>query len=253
MDIPKKQWLSKVNYKLMSKGAPWKSPRKIPHGHPIAVDVDSLVFMYMRQGWGAKRCAKSLAIICNTNKNYILVYSTGVPILKKDLYLERNILDTPYNNRDHIRDKAVRYLLTRYLDATGCPRMVGTREADKYCGKRYKYIITEDVDVFLFGNSKTTIIHPLTYNMLRCKDYYMVHGISTHGNFLDVAIAIGTDYNYGIKGLGIKTIHKIIVTNGYKNITEYLCATYDITSPSNKWYSDNYFKVLLYFTGSVSM
>lgn len=247
MEIPKKQWLSRVNYKLMSKNAPWKSPQEISRRYHVAVDVDSLVFMYMRHGWGAKRCAKSLANICNTNENYILVYSTGVPTLKQDLYLERNILDTPYNNRDHIRDRAVRYLLTRYLDTNGCRRMVGTRETDRYCGKRYKYIITEDVDVFLFGDSNTTIVHPLTYNMLRCKDYYMVHGISTHENFLDVAIAIGTDYNYGIKGIGIGTLHKIIVRDGYKNITEYLCATYDITSQSNRWYSDGYFKVLGYF------
>lgn len=247
IEVPKKEWLSKTNYKILSRGAPWKTLQPFHDGTSVAVDVDSLVFMYMRQDWGPKRIAKSLANIYNSY-NYTLVYSTKIPKLKRNLYLERSILRLQYNNRDHVRDKAVRYLLTKYLDLSSGPiRIIGCKEADKYCAKRYKIIMTEDVDVFLFGNSSTTILHPQTYKTLRCKDYYMAHGISTHGDFLDVAIAIGTDYNYGIRGIGVKTIHRIIVRDGYKNITSYLCTIYDLNHSSNKWYLDNYLKVLKYF------
>ncbi len=242
MHIHKKEWLTKSNYKILSKNAPWKG--YYTGDHIIAIDVDSLVFMYMRQGMRSKACAKALASAYASLKNSHLIYSTGVPRLKRALYDERQLLGTPYNDRDHVRDKTMGHLLRKYpIDRSRC---IGSKEADKYCGKNYIYILTEDVDVFLFGNPKTTIIHPLTYRTLTCKDYYMAHGIRTHTDFLDIAIGLGTDYNYGIKGIGIATLHKIIVDMDYRNITEYICSQCNIAEPHNKWYPRMYLRVMEY-------
>ena len=66
--------------------------------HLVAIDVDSLVFMYQRQDMGPKACAKALATLYTSLKGSHLVYSTGVPRLKRDIYVEREYLQTPYNN-----------------------------------------------------------------------------------------------------------------------------------------------------------
>jgi hypothetical protein len=231
MAISRKLHLVNSNYKKLSENNNgWKN-RIIPPETRVAVDVDSLVFLCMRMDiLNPKKCKRKILNMCKPfNSSYDLVYSYGIPKLKYKLYLERQNID-----RDILRDKVV-----ELLDG------IRVLEADKYCGKNYRYILTEDVDIFLFGNSKTTLVSPITYMTMRCRDYYRYHGMMSHSMFLDIAIIMGTDYNYGISRVGVKKARDIITT--YDTVGDYLVATYDMNLPENVLYIKEHLKVLKYF------
>lgn len=230
MAIRRKESLVNSSYKKLSEdNTGWKD-RDIPQDTKVAVDVDSLVFLCMRMDiLTPKKCKREILNMCRPFRNYELVYSHGIPKLKHKLYQERQNAD-----RDVLRDKVV-----KLLDG------IKVLEADKYCGKNYQYVLTEDVDIFLFGDSKTTLISPTTYLTLRCRDYYKFHGMRSHSVFLDVAIIMGTDYNHGIYRVGVKKARDIIAT--YDTVGDYLMDTYDLNLPENVRYIEEHLKILRYF------
>lgn len=244
--IQKKLYLTISNYKKLSKGIERETTDNLPR--KLAVDVDSLIFMWIRSNFKYKKCAKLLKDLYQTldveNVVFEFVYTHDVINLKEKVYQERKELNSRYNNRDIVRDKTMEYLFRKYnsLDKT---KFVCTPEADKYCGNNYKYIITEDVDVFLFGNKWTTIINPLTLSILNCRKYYKSHGIQTYETFLKIAIIMGTDYNYGINRVSVKTIEKIV--REYSSVEEYLYNNYDIFHPTSIEYLEEYYEVYNFF------
>jgi hypothetical protein len=231
MAIPRKLRLLNSNYKKLSEDNTGWRDRIIPPDVTVAVDVDSLVFLCMRMDiLNPRKCKRAILNMCKPLGSYELVYSYGVPKLKRNLYRERQNVD-----RDILRDKVV-----ELLDG------IKVLEADKYCGRNYRYILTEDVDIFLFGNSRTTLVSPTTYMTMKCRDYYRFHGMRSHSMFLDIAIVMGTDYNYGISRVGVKKARDIVAT--YDTVGDYLVATYDMDLPGNVLYVEEHLKVLRYFT-----
>jgi 5'-3' exonuclease len=263
---------------------PWKE---------MAVDVDSLVFFYMRKyldipyptrkdeklvcagfvhdtkksaKWivddMAKYSAKQLlSLLKYLESNGLVlypVYSTGYPKLKRDLYDERlqkkNSMEATFLKmdpdtvlssmkkymlyfRDDVRDIVVQHPKLKHLHKS--------TEADKWCGKNHRVIMSEDVDIFLFGNKRTTIvkpflldIHPTHFDFVDCKSYFMDKGISTHDEFVQVAFMSGTDYNRGIKGMGVKK--SVAAIAKYGTIQEYIRRKYDLTDENAEEFVKKY-------------
>lgn len=280
-----KDSLTSSTYKQLSKGNnSWKDVKigKIKD-KPVVIDLDSLVFFYMRkhleQRFAIKRqrrtirtafveniklstkqsirelahfCLKELRLMVTFVENKMdlmeILYSCEYPDPKLELYRERlekrkvlkkkipqtsqkKKLDKYINQyilglRDEVRDIVISKFSHKLL------RKV--EETDKVCPRISKYVITEDVDIFLFGKKNTTIIKPFLLNdaipqyfiCAKCKAYLAEKEIQYH-NFLDIAFLMGTDYNRGIKGMGEKK--SIATISKYGNITKFLLARCDIT------------------------
>jgi 5'-3' exonuclease len=241
----------------------WKERRRIPKKWEIVVDIDSVVFMCIREyaqlvhayvdpnKWSMRRLLKDLVDMC-LEEIYMLhkfcgeratyVSSVGYPKLKKELYRERKKKKEALSKeegviqwlkkyipflRDDIRDKVVDKMVANV-------NVIQVEEADKYCGRNYKYIITEDVDVFLFGDSATTIIKPpqFFYNQdpkkityLSCEEYYQHWRLTSHVDFLQVCIMMGTDYNHGVYGIGVA--RSLANINTYSSLENFLHETTD--------------------------
>lgn len=248
---------------------PWKE---------MAVDVDSLVFFYMRKyvdipyksrkdermvaaaflydtkqstKWVVEDIAQysinQLALLLKYLKSIGLklypVCSTGYPKLKQELRDERlqkrNHIEKTFQTdekslkkyilyfRDEVRDIVVQdKRLKKYLNYS--------TEADRWCGRNHRVTMSEDVDIFLFGNKRTIIVKPFLLNntpthfrFIDCKSYFVDKGIASYDDFIQVAFMIGTDYNYGIKGMGEKTAVKAIAK--YGTVARYVAVKYDIT------------------------
>lgn len=179
------------------------------------------------------------------------ICSTGIPNLKRELYEERAIVkrDLERNIRalgnnilsngvkDGVLSLVKRYALCFRDDIRdGVVENVGsnffrTEEADKTCG-RFPVIMSEDVDIFLFGNKKTIIVKPFInsskhFDFIDCESYYVDKGIKSHADFVQVAFLIGTDYNRGIKGIGPK--RAIAAIAKYRTIEKFVTTKYDDT------------------------
>lgn len=282
-----KELVRSSNYKQLSKHAPWKKVyiNEKPW-REMSVDVDSLVFFYMRKyldkpyathrdetmvcaafvydirtsrqlvvedmvRYSVNKLAKTVKFLNHVGIKTHLVYSMGIPSLKEDLYEERlrhrarvaqqihalNVVDDRYrilalvkeymlHFRDNVRDIVVQHSNTLHFHTC--------QEADKWCGKGSPITMSEDVDVFLFGHDRTIIVKPLLMDetpthldFLDCKSYYIHNGISTHQQFIQVCIMIGTDYNYGVKGMGPKT--SVTAITKYGTIARYMAVKYDLS------------------------
>lgn len=265
----------------------------------MAVDVDSLIFFYMRKyidipypsrkdermvlagfisntkqstKWMvediAKYCIKQLASLLKYLHSIGLtlhpVCSTGYPKLKRDLRderlqtrdkLEKNFSKTDdvmslikkyiLHFRDEVRDIVVEHKKLR-------KNLRYSTEADKWCGRNYRVIMTEDVDVFLFGNKKTIIVKPFLlddtptqFRFMDCKSYFTDKGIATYQDFIQVSFMMGTDYNYGIKGMGPKRAVEAI--NKYGTVAKYV-TKYDITDDEVEVLMKRYNKFMEYIS-----
>jgi len=262
----------------------------------MAVDVDSLVFFYMRKyldipypthrdermvcaafihntrrstKWVVEDMAKystnQLVSLLKYLKSIGLVlhpvYSTGYPKLKRDLYDERlqtrtNIertfrqmdVDTvlPWikkymlHFRDEVRDIVVQHPRLNLHQST---------EADKWCGKHHRVTMSEDVDIFLFGNKKTIIVrpfldHPTHFDFVDCKSYFANKGIATYDDFVQVAFMVGTDYNRGIKGMGVKK--SVAAIAKYGTVQKYVAAKYDLSDDNVEEMMERYKRFIKY-------
>lgn len=192
------------------------------------------------------------------------VYSAEYPKLKQELREERiqkrkniaermrgNVFENKYQIQTMIK-KYMLYFRDEVRDiVVSSFTFYKSKEADKYCGKTHRVVISEDVDIFLFGNDRTTIVRPFlvssTYlDFLDCKSYYKDKGISTHEDFIQVCFMIGTDYNYGIKGMGTKKSVEAIVR--YGTIAKYLAIKYDLTDENVAILKDRYGKFVRYIS-----
>jgi hypothetical protein len=218
----------------------------------LALDVDSLVFLWMRTGISPSSTqgyATQLGVLLDTltrdrGVDALCVASTGIPPLKRPLYQERKERGDPYHHRDTLRDRTVQGFLQ---DPRRREKMVLVEEADQYCGRNFRYILTEDVDVFLFGDEETTLIHPLDFRCLRCRDYLSQLGIPTHPLFLQAALILGTDYNNGIRGCGPKTLVKALRRG--ETPGEYLERRHDLFHEKSLQYLEEvFYPCLEYFT-----
>lgn len=184
------------------------------------------------------------------------IYSIGIPEPKEDLYKERatkrkaledgirelgnNILVPGIRAnvmtmmrkyilhfRDDVRDKVVRNIpidISLHL----------AFEADKVCGREHLVTMSEDVDIFLFGDASTIIVKPFlvtnikpTYvNFVDCESYYVAKGIKSHSHFVQVALLMGTDYNNGVKGMGVK--RSVAAIAKYRSAKRYVTDKYDL-------------------------
>ncbi len=194
------------------------------------------------------------------------VYSTGYPKLKRDLHDERlqtrNNMKTTFHNmdletvsssikkymlyfRDEVRDIVVQDAKLSHLHAT--------TEADKWCGKNHRVTMSEDVDIFLFGNKRTIIVrpflvdtHPTYFDFVDCKSYFMDKDIATFDDFIQVAFMIGTDYNRGIKGMGVKKSVKAI--EKYGTVSKFMAVQYDLTDNNVGLLTKKYEKFMKYIS-----
>ena len=272
-------------YKHLSKeNKAWKKARIVEKPwEEMAVDVDSLIFFYMRKyvdipyssrkdermvaaaflhdikqstKWIVEDMAQysinQLALLLKYLKSIGLilypVYSTGYPKLKRELrderlrkrdHIQKNFhrdatTDTIISLikkyilyfRDDVRDIVVENKkLKKYLNHS--------TEADKWCGKNHRVTMSEDVDIFLFGNKQTIIVKPflvddvpIYYHFIDCKSYFIDKGIANYDDFIQVAFMMGTDYNYGIKGMGEKRSVEAICR--YGTVAKYIAVKYDI-------------------------
>lgn len=146
--------------------------------------------------------------------------------------------------RDEVRDIVVKYKkLEKYLHHS--------TETDKRCGRNYRVTMSEDVDIFLFGNKHTTIVKPFLlddtptcFRFMDCKSYFTNKGITDYDDFIQVAFMIGTDYNYGIKGMGPK--RSVNAINKYSTVAKYVAAKYDITDEAVNVLMKEYKKFMKY-------
>lgn len=270
-------------YKQLSKGnkawkkayiaeKPWKE---------MAVDVDSLVFFYMRKyvevpyptrkdermvcaafihdakrsaEWVVNDMAKysinQLVSLFKYLKSMGLVYypvcSTGYPKLKRELREERMQTRSNMEKIFHQTDPDIillsmkKYIL-HFRDevrdiviASPKLHLHMSTEADKWCARNYRVTMSEDVDIFLFGNKKTIIVrpfladtHPNHFDFVDCKSYFTEKDIATYDDFIQVAFMSGTDYNRGIKGMGVKK--SVAAIAKYGTVAKYVAAKYDLT------------------------
>ena len=198
----------------------------------------------------AKYCVAHLSSLLRYLESIGLVlhpiYSTGYPKLKRELrderLLVRNEMEREFQQmdpsseillsmkkyilhfRDEVRDVVVKNKKLQHLRSS--------TEADKWCGKNHRITISEDVDIFLFGNKKTIIVKPFLetpeyFRFMDCKSYFTNKGIKTYDDFIQVAFMMGTDYNRGIKGMGEKRSVEAIAKHG--TVARYVAAKYDIT------------------------
>lgn len=282
-----KQSLMSSTYKQLSRGNKgWRKTyvAELPW-EEMAIDVDSLVFFYMRKyldipyqspknetmvyasflydidrsmGWMIEDMAKYSSTKLISLFKYLLsvgvrpnlICSVDIPKLKRDLYKERavekNILEEKFralgNNilvpevKDRVISLVKKYALHFRDDVRDCVirnelDFHCVKEADKECAK-YRVTMSEDVDIFLFGNKRTIIVKPFLgspthFDFIDCESYYIDKGIKSHADFIQVAFLIGTDYNRGIKRIGPKRSVKIITK--YRTIGNYIASEYDIT------------------------
>lgn len=279
-----KKSLTSYTYKQLSRNnMGWKTTYIVERPwEEMAVDVDSLVFFYMRRyisipyrsrkdevmvsaafirnvkqstTWVvedvAQYCIKQLILLLKYLRSLDLtlhpVCSIGYPKLKRDLrderLLKRKEMETSFSRmgRDDVMESIGKYILGLRDDVRDLvveheelkKHLHYSIEADKWCGRNHRVIMTEDVDVFLFGNKKTIIVKPFllvnaptTFRFIDCKSYFMNKGIATYDNFIQVSFMMGTDYNYGIKGMGPKKAVNAI--NKYGTVAKYVGVKYDI-------------------------
>ena len=268
----------------------------------IAVDVDSLVFFYMRNytnipyksrkdkrmvvaaflnnpKQSVQRVINDMTKYCTNQIGRLLTYlksiaitlhpvcSTGYPKLKREIREERlgmrNTMEREFAHMDisnleqvlsHMkkyillfRDEVRDIVVAKFTDIYHCT------EADKWCGKNHRVIMSEDVDIFLFGTKKTIIVKPFVMNniptrfrFLDCKSYYMDKGISDYNAFIQVAFMMGTDYNYGIKGMGEK--RSVNAINKYNTVSRFVAVKYDITDENVDKLMTRYKKFMEYIS-----
>lgn len=140
--------------------------------------------------------------------------------------------------RDNVRDVVTDNFPSKWLR--------GVIEADKWCSKNFGVIITEDVDVFLFGNADTIMVRPFLmagkgprhFDFRDCRTYFEEKGISSHKEFIQIAFLIGTDYNYGIKGMGPK--RSIEAITKYGSVKNYITKKFDLDDESSIRLLDSY-------------
>lgn len=266
----------------------------------MAVDVDSLVFFYMRKyieipyhsrkdermvcasfvydadrstRWFVDDMAKYSVRHLKSLFKYLMslgltlypVYSTGYPKLKRELRDERlrtrdNIKRSIHNSedvmgllkkymlyfRDEIRDIVV-------ADPELRKHLLYSTEADKWCGRNHRIIMSEDVDIFLFGNKRTIIVKPFIgtqthFDFVDCKSYFTSKEIANYKDFIQVAFMIGTDYNYGIKGMAVKRSVDAIAK--YGTVARYVAAKYDLTDDNVGRLMERYKKFVRYVVDS---
>jgi len=265
----------------------------------MAVDVDSLVFFYMRNYLDIPYSSKDERLVADTfihnttqatqwvvddmvrycRKQLVSllkylesieiklhpVFSDGYPKLKRELRAERmrerNGMERKFPGMDrdealssmkkymlHFRDE-VRDIVVEHRRLK--EHLYHCTEADKWCGKNHRIIMTEDVDIFLFGTKKTIIVKPFLMDeipkyfcFVDCKSYFVDMGIATHDNFLQVAFMMGTDYNYGIKGMGKKRSVEAIAR--YGSVAKYVAVKYDITDEGVERMMKEYDKFMAY-------
>lgn len=295
--------MATYTYKQLSKGnkgwkevyiaeKPWKE---------IAIDVDSLVFFYMRKyvdipypsrkdermvtaaflhdtkqstRWIVEDIARysinQLVLLLKYLKSIGLVsypvYSTKYPKLKRKLRDERLQMRSKMENtfyqinplemdtimtlmkkyilhfRDEVRDIVVEHKKLKHLHHS--------TETDKWCGRNYRVTMSEDVDIFLFGDKHTTIVkpflldNPTCFRFMDCKSYFTNKGITDYDDFIQVAFMMGTDYNYGIKGMGPKRSVDAIAK--YSTVAKYVAVKYDITDETVDVLMKEYKKFIKY-------
>jgi hypothetical protein len=299
--MERKDSLTTSTYKQLSRGnkgwkktyiaeKPWRE---------MAIDVDSLVFFYMRNYldipyttrkdekmvaaafiYNAKQatqwvvddmvryCTKQLALLLKYFKSIGLklypVCSNGYPKLKRELRAERarerDAMERKFPSMDrnevllsmkkyilHFRDE-VRDIVVEHKE-----HLHHCTEADKWCGKNHRVTMTEDVDIFLFGTKKTIIVKPFLmdetpkcFSFIDCKSYFIDMGIATHDDFLQVAFLMGTDYNYGVKGMGKKRSVQAITQ--YGTVAKYVAVEYDITDEGVERLMKEYKRFITYVT-----
>lgn len=280
-----KTWLTSSTYKELSKdNDSWKEVDvENIRAHSITIDLDSLVFFYMRKYLervfsvkkqrrmiraafvknveiATKQAIRELAnfsleefrqmvkFVDDTMKLQGIYYSKTYPKLKLELrherlerqkVLEKEIPKTEKKKklqryitqyllgfRDNVRDIIVSKFSHKLLHEV--------EETDRVCPQHSKWVMTEDVDIFLFGNKHTVILKPFligngipeTFFRNSCKKYLANKGIQ-YCNFVDIAFLMGTDYNRGIKGMGVK--RSVAAISKYGTVLEFLVAKYDIT------------------------
>lgn len=288
-------------YKQLSKGnegwkktyiteKPWKE---------MAVDVDSLVFFYMRKyveipypthkdermvcasfihdakrsiEWViddiAKYSINQLVSLFKYLKSIGLVLhpvcSTGYPKLKRELREERlrardNMEKTfPEMDPDTVLQLMKKYIL-HFRDevrdivvANPKLHLYKSTEADKWCGRNHRVTMSEDVDIFLFGSKKTIIVRPFLlddvcptyFDFIDCKSYFTDKGIATYDDFIQVAFMTGTDYNRGIKGMGVK--RSVAAIAKYSTVAKYVATKYDLTDDNVEKLTESYKRFIKY-------
>lgn len=263
----------------------------------MAVDVDSLIFFYMRKyvdipypsrkdermvvaaflrdttqstKWIVEDMARysinQLVLLLEYLKSIGLIlypiYSTGYPKLKRELWDERlqkrNKMERSFSThtdvmsllkkyilyfRDEVRDIVVKSKRLKHLNHS--------TEADKWCGKNHRVTMSEDVDIFLFGNKRTIIVKPFLvdevpthFRFIDCKSYFVDKGIGNYDEFIQVAFMMGTDYNRGIKGMGEK--RSVEAISKYKTVAKYVAVKYDITDENVESLARTYERFLKY-------
>lgn len=251
----------------------------------MAVDVDSLIFFFMRKyvdipyssrkdermvaaaflhdikqstNWivedMAQYCINQLALLLKYLKSIGLILypvcSTGYPKLKHELRDERlqkrQSMQKNFHKRDATTDTIISLIKKFILYFRDDVRDIVVEnkklkkclnystEADKWCGKNHRVTMSEDVDIFLFGSKQTIIVKPflvddvpIYYHFIDCKSYFINKGIANYDDFIQVAFMMGTDYNYGIKGMGEKRSVEAICK--YSTVAKYVTVKYDIT------------------------
>jgi hypothetical protein len=302
--MERKDSLITSTYKQLSRGnEAWKKTYITEKPwREMAVDIDSLIFFYMRNyldipytthkdermvadtfirntkkatQWVVddmvRYCTKQLVLLLKYLKSIDIklhpVFSDGYPKLKRELRAERtrerdkmerkfsqmdrdevlsSIKKYILHFRDEVRDIVVEH--KRLKEHLSC-----CTEADKWCGKNYRVTMTEDVDIFLFGTKKTIIVKPFLMDeipkyfwFVDCKSYFVDMGIATHDDFLQVAFMMGTDYNYGIKGMGKK--RSVEAINKYGSVAKFVAVKYDITDEGVEKLMKEYKRFITYVT-----
>jgi hypothetical protein len=299
-----KSSLASSTYKQLSKGNEgWKKVYIAENPwNEMAVDVDSLVFFYIRKyveipyptrkdermvcasfihdttrstRWIVEDMARysinQLAYKLKYLKSIGLVlhpvYSTGYPRLKRELRDERlrtrSDIERTIRELDPMEDgvtDAVLSSIKRYIlhfrdevrdIVVKQFRLHRSTEADKWCGRNYRVTMSEDVDIFLFGNKRTIIVKPFLgtpthFDFIDCKSYFTDKGIATYDDFIQVAFMVGTDYNRGIKGMGVKRSVEAIAK--YSTVAKYVTTKYDLTDDNVGAYMEVYKKFIKYIT-----
>lgn len=126
-----------------------------------------------------------------------------------------------FPQEDEIRNVII--LLEYFLN---CDVYIADGEAENLCchfleiGK-VDYIMSEDSDLLLYGATKFI----MKYNGKTCKYYEMSKILDNHKLSFDelfsLCLLLGTDYNYGIEGLGFAKSYKLIKKESRTTIPNY--------------------------------
>lgn len=155
-----------------------------------------------------------------SSKEYVLLCESETGVLKKEIQRER--ISRFFEGKSTIHHEKIHNLNKLFLLKYGkelknlLKICLIHSDSDEFCAmalsklRLYQsrlsskfLIVTEDLDFFLFDPT-CVLLKPLSSKCLTMNSILKQLNLTTHEQFLNMAILCGTDYNKGLNGYGIK-------------------------------------------------